>query len=84
MTKNSKDWIMYSSALAMLISGIVLSFINFFMAGYIVSSVLVYLSQALVYSGAIYGVSIYIKNNLDEYQTEVTNKIKDYIKKQKE
>lgn len=84
MTKNSKDWIMYSSALVMLISGIVLSFINFFMAGYIVSSVLVYLSQALVYSGAIYGVSIYIKNNLDEYQTEVTNKIKDYIKKQKE
>lgn len=70
---------MYGSAIAMLVSGILLSFINFFMVGYIVNSVLVYLSQALVYSGAIYGVSIYIKQNLDDYKTEATAKIKDYI-----
>lgn len=44
MTKNAKDWVMYSSAVTMLISGIFLSILNFFLAGYIDSSVLIYVS----------------------------------------
>lgn len=79
MKKNTKDWIMYSSAMLMVISGVVLSFINFFIAGYIASSVLVYVSQALVYSGAIYGVAIYLKQNLDDYKTEASNSIANFI-----
>lgn len=81
MTKNAKDWVMYSSAVTMLISGIFLSILNFFLAGYIDSSVLIYVSQALVYSGSIYGVSMYVKQSLDDYKAETTNKITDFVKK---
>lgn len=81
MTKNTKDWVMYSSAIIMLVSGIFLSILNFFLSGYIDSSVLIYVSQALVYSGSIYGVSMYVKQSLDDYKMETTNKLADYVKK---
>ena len=62
MSTNTKEWIQYSTASAMIVSGIVLSFISFFINGDITEGVLWYMAQALTYAGGIFGVSIYIKS----------------------
>lgn len=74
MQKNTKEWMQYGSALGMLASGVVLTFLCFFLNGYDVKdSVLWYLAQCMVYAGSIFGVSVYvsskmgdIRNHLDE------------------
>ena len=72
MTTHTKDLITYSSALAMLLSGIVLAFLSFFLNDYNISDgVLIYIAQALVYSGSIFGVALYIKNKLVEFKSEM-------------
>ena len=51
----------------MIISGIVLAFLSFFLNHYDISDgVLWYISQALIYAGGIFGVSIYFKTRLGE------------------
>lgn len=72
MQKNTKDWIQYGSAIAMLASGILLSFICFFLNHYqIEDSVLWYMAQALVYAGSIFGVSIYMHTKFGDLKNEV-------------
>ena len=72
MTTHTKDWITYSSALAMLLSGIILAFLSFFLNDHdIANGVLIYIAQALVYSGSIFGVALYIKSKLVEFRSEV-------------
>ena len=60
----------YGSALAMIISGIVLSFLSFFYNhGDISEGVLWYVAQALTYAGSIFGVSVYIKTKLGDFES---------------
>lgn len=78
MKANTKDWIQYGSAIAMLLSGIVLTFLSFFLNAYDINdSVLWYVAQCLVYAGSIFGVSIYVRTKMGE----VINKIVDNTKK---
>ena len=64
--------ITYSSALAMLLSGIILAFLSFFLNDHdIANGVLIYIAQALVYSGSIFGVALYIKSKLVEFRSEM-------------
>lgn len=56
----------------MLASGILLSFICFFLNHYqIEDSVLWYMAQALVYAGSIFGVSIYMHTKFGDIKNEV-------------
>lgn len=71
----TKDWIQYSSAMAMIISGIVLSFLSFFQSGDISDGVLWYMAQALTYAGSIFGVSIYFKNKLGAFESRAKSEI---------
>lgn len=72
MQANTKDWIQYSTAIAMVASGIVLAFLSFFLNNYdIADGVLWYISQALIYAGGIFGVSIYFKTRLGEFDSRV-------------
>jgi len=71
MTTNSKEWIQYSTATLMIVSGIVLSFISFFVNGDITDGVLWYMAQALTYAGGIFGVSIYFKTKLGQSITQI-------------
>ena len=65
MTTHTKEMITYSSALAMLLSGIILAFLSFFLNDHdIANGVLIYIAQALVYSGSIFGVALYIKSRV--------------------
>ena len=75
MQTNTKEWIQYSTASAMIVSGIVLSFISFFVNGDITEGVLWYMAQALTYAGGIFGVSIYFKTKLGQSITQIEDLI---------
>lgn len=77
MTTNSKEWIQYLTASLMIVSGVVLTFISFFINGDVTEGVLWYMAQALTYAGGIFGVSIYFRTKLGSSITE----IKDIIDK---
>lgn len=63
MQRNTKEWIQYGSAIALLLSGVAMAFLSFFLNNFDVSdSVLWYVSQTLVYAGSIFGVGIYIQS----------------------
>ena len=61
MTPNAKDKIQYSTAVFMLLSGVVLTYCSFFMKGDVLDSVLWYAGQTMVYAGSIFGVSVLIR-----------------------
>lgn len=63
MQRNTKEWIQYGSAIALLASGVAMAFLSFFLnGGEVRDSVLWYVSQTLVYAGSIFGVGVYIQS----------------------
>lgn len=75
-----KDWIQYSTAIAMILSGITLAFMSFFKNnGDISEGVLWYIAQALTYAGGIFGVSIYFKTKLGDFESRTRKEIVDAI-----
>ena len=81
MKTNIKEWIQYGTAIAMIVSGISLAFLSFFLKGDITEGVLWYISQALIYAGGIFGVSIYFKTRLGEFEHRTRMVIEDYMEK---
>lgn len=74
MKKDIKEKLMVASALTTLASGIVLSFLSFFLSSYhIDNSVLWYFAQTLMYAGSCFGIGAYIQ----KFKTEVDQKIND-------
>ncbi len=62
MSLHTKEKIQYGCAIAMISSGIILSFLSFFLNHYdIAESVLWYLAQALTFAGGVFGINIYFK-----------------------
>ena len=59
----------------MIVSGVVLTFISFFLKGDVTDGVLWYMAQALTYAGAIFGVSIYFKTKLGQSVTAIEDLI---------
>jgi hypothetical protein len=85
MTTHSKEVIQYGTALAMVGSGIVLAFLSFFLNNYdIADGVLWYIAQALTYAGAIFGVSVYFKTKLGEFESRTRQELRDLMGKEKE
>lgn len=81
MTKDTKERIQYASAIIMLASGILLSFLCFFLNHYhIEDSVLWYLAQALVYAGSVFGITMYISTA----RREITSYLSDTLSQNKE
>ena len=77
MKPSSKDWIQYCSAIAMILSGIVLAFLSFFYNGGDISEgVLWYVAQALTYAGGIFGVSIYFNTKISDLEKRINHRIK--------
>ena len=76
MTQSTKDWIQYSTAIAMVASAIVIAFLAFIITSTIESGVLIYIAQALCYAGGIFGVSIYFKNKMGEFESNAKKKYK--------
>lgn len=73
MKKDIKDYIMIISALITLASGIILSFLSFFLSRYqIHGSVLWYFAQTLMYAGSCFGIGAYVRKF--EKKIDVYNK----------
>ena len=71
-----KDWIQYSTAIAMIASGIILAFLSFYHNdGDIAEGVLWYMAQALTYAGGIFGVSIYFKTKLGDFESRTRDEV---------
>lgn len=75
MTKTMKEYFQYVSASAMILSGIVLTFICFFTNGDVTNGVLWYMAQALTFAGGVFGISIYFRTKLGEFKSEITEYI---------
>ena len=85
MTPNVREGLQYGTAIGMVVSGIVLAFLSFFLNNYVISDgVLWYISQALVYSGAIFGVNIYFKTKLGSFENKVKDELANMLKQVKE
>lgn len=77
-----KDKIQYMSAVALLASGVILAFIcAIFNFWEITTGVLIYVAQAFITAGGIYGVSIYFKTQLGEFESKQFKKIENLITK---
>lgn len=64
------------TAVVLLLSGVVLSFLGFYASplGEISDSVLWYFSQTLIYAGSIFGVSTYVRGKFKDIETEIRNR----------
>lgn len=74
-----KDQAQYTTAMVLIASGILIAFLSFALIHTISSGVLIYIAQAFVAGGSIFGVSIYFKNQLMETHGETMDKMKQLI-----
>lgn len=74
-----KDKAQYTTAMILIASGIIIAFLSLALIQTISSEVLIYIAQAFTAGGAIFGVSIYFKNQLIEAHGETINKVKELI-----
>lgn len=74
-----KDQAQYTTAMVLIASGILIAFLSFALIHTISSGVLIYIAQAFVAGGSIFGVSIYFKNQLLEAHGETMDKVKQLI-----
>lgn len=73
----SKELFQYVSASVMLLSGVILAFVCFFLNHYEINdSVEWYVSQVLIYAGSVFGVSLVINSKFDN----IKNKLNKYDK----
>lgn len=76
-----KDQIQYIIAIVLFLSGITIAFISFLITFNIANGVLIYIAQAFIAGGSIFGVSIYFKTKLGEFQSKAMINIEELIHK---
>ncbi len=64
MKQNSKEWIQYSSAIAMLCSAIGLAMWSFYKLSEVHSTVLAYVGEAIAFVAAVFGLALYARNEI--------------------
>lgn len=86
MRANTKDWIQYGSAIAMIGSGITLAFMSFCLTGdhNITDGVLWYVAQALTFAGGVFGISLYVKTKVGEVKSEIIDEARRWMRGQPE
>ena len=75
MTSDAKDKIQYGTAVAMLASGMVLTFCSFFMLGDVLDGVLWYTGQTMVYAGSIFGITMFIRTKSGEIKSYIDDRL---------
>lgn len=77
-----KEQIQYAVAVLLIISGIAAAFVSIICNAFnIATGVLIYIAQAFITAGGIFGVSIYFKTKLGEFDTRQANHINESIEK---
>jgi hypothetical protein len=64
MKQNSKEWIQYGSAIAMLCSAIGLAMWSFYTLSEVHSTVLAYVGEAIAFVAAVFGLALYARNEI--------------------
>lgn len=72
---NVKDRIQYIIAICLIVSGILIAFISFGITLDIANGVLIYIAQAFVSGGSIFGISIYFKTKLGQFESMTSTKL---------
>lgn len=71
-----KEQIQYTIAIILIISGIIIAFLSFFLNAFnIEDGVLIYIAQSFICGGSIFGVSIYFKSKIGEFESKTLNNI---------
>lgn len=70
MRQNTKDWIQYGSAIAMLVSAIVLALWSFYAISEVHGSVLAYVGEAIAFVAGVFGLALYAKNEIKKEFTK--------------
>ena len=66
MNNQKKECIQYVCAVTMIGSGMILAFLSFFLHGDVTDGVLMYIGEALVFAGGIFGGSAYYHTKMGE------------------
>ena len=64
MKQHTKDWLQYSSAIALLASAIVAALWSFAKLSEIHATVLTYVGEAVAFCAAVYGIALYTKHEI--------------------
>lgn len=64
----------------MIISGIALAFLSFFIKGDVTDGVLLYIAQALTFAGGVFGISLYFRTKLGVSEYKIREYIDDRLK----
>ena len=66
--KRMKEIIHYTTAIVLLLAGIILAFLGFYMPpeGQIHDSVLWLFAQCLIYAGSVFGLQLYVRHKISE------------------
>ena len=75
MKQNTKDWIQYISAIALITSAIVLVFTSFLTIERVGEGVNTYVGIAVSGGLAIFGVAAYFVNQVAQFKTEVRQEL---------
>lgn len=75
MKQNTKDWIQYGSAIALIASAIVLAFTSFLVINDVTAGVNAYIGIALSCALAIFGITAYMVNQMTQFKTEIRSQI---------
>lgn len=75
MKQNTKDWIQYISAIALILSAIVLAFTAFLTIKDVPGGVNTYIGIAVSGGLAIFGVAAYMVNQVTQFKTEVRREL---------
>ncbi len=76
MKQNTKEWIQYGSAVALILSAITLAFVSFIVIQTIGAGVLTYIGEALASAMGIFGIGVYFANQLTHFKAEIREEIK--------
>lgn len=75
-----KERISYIIAFILILSGIIMGFLSFFLNAYdIATGVLIYIAQAFCFGGGLIGASVYFKSKWIELDTRAKQSFKKYI-----
>jgi putative flippase GtrA len=84
MRQNTKDWIQYISAIALIASAIIMAFLCFMVINDITAGVNAYIGIAISCALAIFGVSAYMVNQVATFKTEMRKEVKNIIREEEE
>lgn len=84
MRQNSKEWIQYGSAIAMLCSAIGLAMWSFYTLSEVHSTVLAYVGEAIAFVAAVFGLALYARNEIKKEMSRWSKDGGDSVRKEVE